>query len=274
MLTIAKREIKLGFRNSWTYLFLILLTIFTTIILLLQAGIPSVEGYTDMTGTIMNMTLYLLPLITLLLGGFSASAEKEDGQWGLLSTYPISVYTFLWGKWVGLAVILLTMLLFSFGLAGIMTLAFSQGIHFQSFILLLLFSMILSLVYLSIALFIGAIAKNRWQSLVGGIIVWFLTIIIWPLLMISTLSHLPSYHLIQPILQVFTLLNPAEFIRIFLIMRMDSGSVFGPDYIEWITWATGSSGMIWFIGIVIAWIVLAVYLGAFIWSRGDHHGGE
>jgi len=89
ILAIAKREIKLGWRNSWTYSFLILFTIFITAILLLQSGVSSSEGYTDMTGTILNMTLYLLPLTTLLLGGFSATAEKEDGEWDLLSTYSI-----------------------------------------------------------------------------------------------------------------------------------------------------------------------------------------
>lgn len=94
ILTVAKREIKLGFRNSWTYSFMILLSIFTVAILLLQSGVATTQGYTDMTGTVINMTLYLLPLITLLLGGFSVAVEKEDGQWGLLSTYPISVYTF------------------------------------------------------------------------------------------------------------------------------------------------------------------------------------
>ena len=74
------REIKLGFRNFWTYSFLILLTIFTIAMLLLQSSVATVQGYTDMTGTVINITLYLLPLITLLLGGFSVAVEKEDGH--------------------------------------------------------------------------------------------------------------------------------------------------------------------------------------------------
>src|SRR5699024_1478868 len=107
ILIVAQREIKLGFRNAWTYSFLILLTFFTAVILLLQTSSATSDGYTDMTGTIMNMTLYLLPLITLLLGGFSTAAEKEDGQWGLLSTYPISAYIFL-NAWTYSFLILLT----------------------------------------------------------------------------------------------------------------------------------------------------------------------
>lgn len=274
MLTVAIREIKLGFRSSWTYSFLILLTIFMTAILLLQSSVGTVEGYTDMTGTVMNMTLYLLPLITLLLGGFSAAVEKEDGQWGLLSTYPISVFVFILGKWVGLAVILLTMLFFSFGLAGLISLIFGQPLSIQTLMFFWLFSALLALVYLSISLLIGAIAKNRWQALIGGITVWFLTIIIWPLLMISTLSQLPSYKLVQPTLQALTLLNPAEFVRIFFIMRIDAGSAFGANYDQWATWATGPYGLLSFFGIFIGWILLSIFLGGLIWNRGDDNGAK
>lgn len=171
--TVAKRELKLGFRNSWTYSFLILLTIFTIVILLLHSTIPTNQGYTEMTGTVINMTLYLLPLITLLLGGFSLTTEKEDGEWSLLSTYPISSYSFLWGKWLGLSIIKITMILFSFGIAGLLITLFGQGLNIQTFIFFLLFSIALAIVYLSISFLIGSIAKNRWQSLIGGITIWF-----------------------------------------------------------------------------------------------------
>ena len=274
ILTIAHREIKLGFRNSWTYSFLILLSIFTIALFLIQSGIPTIRGYTDMTGTVMNMTLYLLPLITLLLGGFSATAEKENGQWGLLSTYPLTAYTFLCGKWIGLAVILLTMLFFSFGLTGIIAILFGQVLSIATLAFFLLFSSVLALIYLSISLFIGSIAKNRWQALIGGIGVWFFTVIIWPLLMISTLSHLPSYNLIQPALQALTLLNPAEFVRVFFVMRLGAGSAFGANYDEWIIWATNSYGLMIFTGICLTWIIASLLLGGFIWNRGDQNGSK
>lgn len=268
ILTVAKREIKLSFRSSWTYSFLILLTLFTMAILLLQSNITTIQEYTDITGTAINMILYLLPLITLLLGGLSVVVEKEDGQWGLLSTYPISIYEFLWGKWIGLAITLLTMLFFSFGISGIISILFGQQLSVQTLIFLWSFSSVLALVYLSIALVIGSIAKDRWQSLIGGITIWFVTIIVWPLLMISTLSLLPSYKLIQPTLQVMTLLNPAEFIRIFSIMRIGAGSVFGANYDQWIIWAMSDYGLLIFFGIFLSWILIAVLISGFIWKWG------
>lgn len=264
--TIAKREIKLGFRNSWTYTFLILLIIFTLAILLFQSGVPDAEGYTDMMGAMMNVTLYLLPLITLLLGGISTVTEKEDGHWQLLSTYGLSTYLFLWGKWIGLLLILITMIIFSFGLSGIITVIFGKDPGFSSFLFFFLFASLLAIVYLGLSIGIGAIAKNRWQALIIGIGIWFLTIVLWPTLLISFLTLLP-YSSIKPTLEILTFLNPAELVRIFSMVKLDAGSVFGPEYLQWVTWADGPFGIPVFIAIISLWIITSITVGGFIWKR-------
>lgn len=101
-----------------------------------------------------------------------------------------------------------------------------------------------------------------------------LTIVIWPLIIISTLSQLPSYKLIRPTLQVLTILNPAEFIRIFSIMRLGAGTVFGAEYDQWITWATSSYGLLIFITIFISWIVVLISISSFIWNRGKRNASK
>lgn len=274
MLTVFQRELKLGFRNSWTYSFLILFSIFTGAILLLHSSVSSIEGYTNMTGTLMNMTLYLLPLITLLLGSFSITAEKEDGHWGLLATYPLSSVSFFFGKWLGLAIILTTIIFFSFGISGMLISIDGQAMNTETFIFFLVFSVLLALTYLSIAFLIGALSKNRWQALIGAIAVWFITIVIWPLLMISLLTQLPSYKLVQPTLQVLTILNPAEFIRVFSMMRLGAGSAFGADYDALITWALSNNGLIIFIIMLIIYVFVTLFISSWIWNRGDKYGAD
>lgn len=266
--TVATREIRLGFRNSWTYSFLILLTIFTIAILLIQTGVSNTDGYTDVTGAMMNVTLYLLPLITLLLGGISTVTEKEDGNWELLSTYALSTSSFLFGKWIGLSIILLTIITFSFGIAGLITVIFGSGLSISSLLFFWTFSSILALVFLGISIFIGAITNNRWQTLIGAIGVWFLTIIIWPTLLISILSFVP-YQWIKPILEASTLFNPAELIRIFAMIKLGAGSVFGSEYDQWVTWMSGSLGSIFFVVLIIIWITGSLSVGALLWERRD-----
>lgn len=274
ILAVAEREIKLGLRSSLSYSFLFLLSFFTTAIFLVLEGVPSTRGYTDLTGTLINITLYLLPLITLLLGGMSVTGEKERGHWGLLSTYPISGHALLWGKWIGLGAVLLVILSFSFGLAGLIAFLFGQSIPFDTLVFLWTFSVFLCLAYLSVALCFGALAKNRWQSIIAGITVWFIQILMWPTLVIGTLSHLPSYKLIQPALEAVTFLNPAELVRLFFTMRLGGGTAFGASYDQWITWVASGRGDLLFLGIWLLWIGVPLIIAGWVSQRGEQYGAE
>src|SRR5699024_7876243 len=139
-------------------------------------------------------------------------------QWGLLSTYPISAYIFLWGKWLGLATVLLTIIFFSFGVSGLLTFFFGVTLPFLSFIFFVICSVALSLVYFSIAFLIGYITRNRWLTVISGNAIRFFTISNRRLLLISSLSQLPCYQLIRPFMGGLTRLNPAQFIRVFSII--------------------------------------------------------
>lgn len=268
-MSVIKREIKIGFRNVWTYTFLILLTLFTTAILFLQSGVDLDRGYTDTVGTVINMTLYLLPLLTLLLGGFSLTSEKEDGQWSLIYTYALPSYLFILGKWLGLVLVLSVIILSSYGVAGLLLSVFSQGMTLEIFLFSLLISLLLAITYLSMSILVGSMVRNRWQALIGGISIWFITIILWPLLMISILSQLPSYKYVQPTLQVLTVINPAELIRVFTVMKLGAGSAFGANYYKWIQLAEGPYGFVIFLLILLVLNLFILLISSVIWGRSE-----
>src|SRR5699024_2470742 len=98
--------------------------------------------------------------------------------------------------------------------------------------------------------------------------------VIWPLLMISTLSHLPSYPMIQSALEILTILNPAEMIRVFSVMRMGAGSMLGASYHDWITWAEGSSALSIFIATIAVWILVCLIMSGGLWKRGEQRATE
>src|SRR5690606_9608021 len=148
-------------------------------------------GYSGHSSAMLNLTLYLLPLMALFLGSFSLTGEKEDGNWELLSTYPLGTWAFLTGKYIGLAAVLLAIVAFGFGLAGAVGWLLGGGFDFSTYGRLLVFSVCLSLFYLGAAMLIGSIARNRWQALTIAAGVWFLTIIAWPALLIAALGMMP-----------------------------------------------------------------------------------
>jgi Cu-processing system permease protein len=270
VLQIALREVKIGFRNPWAYSFMGLFALFSLSLLMIQSQ-NVVQGYSGVTGSMLNLVLYLLPLMTLLLGSFSLTAEKEDGSWELLSTYPLSTFSFIVGKFIGMTLVLLTIIAFGFGLMGVIGALLGNGFTLAIFGLFLAFSVGLVLLFLALALVIGTIAANRWQALTIAVAVWFFAIIGWPSLLISGLGLLP-YLWIKPAVVLLTILNPAELVRLFIIVKLGGGSVLGPEYYEWVNWIKRPMGTLSFIVLCITWIGTALSLSNWLWERGRARG--
>lgn len=269
---VAKREMKLGYRNPWSYTFLLLFSFFSLALVLIQAnGAYNMEGYSNTVGTMMNLILYLLPLMTLLLGSFSVTSEKEEGGWQLLSTYSLSTTAFLAGKYLGVAIVLLSIVGFGYGLSGMIGSLVGQSFSLQTTLFLLLFSVGILLLYLGMAVVVGSLSKNRWQALTYSVGIWFVSVLAWPTLLISVLSYVP-YTWIRPLLEILTLFNPAEFVRIFMVMQMGGGAVFGPEYFQWVDWAQRPSSSIIFLFFCLIWIVLSLGLAILTWERGRYRG--
>ncbi|MGZ9585406.1 ABC transporter permease [Paenibacillus marinisediminis] len=269
-LYVANREIKIGFRNPWSYSFMALFSLFSLSLLFINAQ-QTIEGYTNITGTMLNFILYLLPLMTLLIGSFSLTAEKEEGSWQLLSTYPISTLSFILGKYAGLLVVLLTIIAFGYGLTGMVGVLFGNGFDTATFVQFAVFSTGLVVLYLAIALGIGTLAANRWQALTIGVAVWFFTVIGWPTLLIAILGIIP-YLWIKPVLIALTFLNPAELVRIFVVVKLGGGSILGPEYYKWVQWIYVPDGTFYFIVISFIWVAIAVGTAYFFWERGRARG--
>ncbi|MBD2863000.1 ABC transporter permease [Paenibacillus oceani] len=267
---VALREVKIGFRNPWAYSFMALFTVFSLALLLIQAQ-NVVRGYSAATGTMLSLILYLLPLMTLLLGSFSLTAEKEEGSWQLLSTYPMSTFSFISGKYAGLAVVLLTIVAFGFGVTGLLGAIAGQSFDAGTYALFLVFSAGLILLFLAVALGIGTIAGNRWQALTYAVAIWFFAIIGWQALLIAGLGMLP-YMWIKPAVTVLTFLNPAELVRLFVVVKLGGGAVLGPEYYNWVQWIREPSGTWAFVGICLVWIVISIGLANQIWERGRARG--
>ncbi|WP_168121201.1 ABC transporter permease [Paenibacillus sp. HB172176] len=262
---IANRELKVGFRNPWAYSFMALFALFMLCLLLIQAQ-GYTEGYSGMTGTMLNLILYLLPLMTLLLGSFSLTAEKEEGSWALLSTYPLSTPAFLAGKYAGVAIVLLVIVTLGFGITGAAGWLASAGFDFHTYMVLLFFSCSIVLFFLAIAMLVGTLARNRWQALTIDVAIWFFAIIGWPPLLIAALGFLP-YYAIKPAISALVFVNPAELARLFTVIKLGGGSILGPEYYEWVNWIKQPGGVWGYFLVSIVWIGALYLLSLLIWQR-------
>ncbi|NMO94484.1 ABC transporter permease [Paenibacillus lemnae] len=267
--TIAGREIKLGFRNPWSYSFMGLFILFSLALLLIQQQ-QGLQDYSGTTSAMINLILYLLPLMTLLLGSFSIAAEKEEGGWQLLSTYPIRAAGYVLGKYIGTLYVLLIIVAAGFGISGLISAFTSQSYTWKTYSLFIVFSCCLVLFFLALSLLIGVLCRNRWQALTVSVSVWFFLVLGWPTLLIALLGVL-AYPLIKPMLMIMVFLNPAELSRLFLVIKLGGGSVLGPEYYRWVNWMHQPEGTLTFLAAGLLWIVLLLTAASWILQRRRTH---
>ena len=266
---IASREIKIGFRNPWAYSFMALFTIFVLSLLLINSQ-HYISGYNSTSATMLNLSLYLLPLMSLMLGSFSYTSDKEDGSWELLSSYPLTTFPYIFGKYIGLVVVICTIIFVGFGISSLVGVAFGITLYYSTYLYLLFFSLMIAITFLTISVFVGTIAKNRWQALTIDIGIWFFLIIAWPTILIAVLGFMP-YTSIKAILTVLTIINPAELTRLFVVVKMGGGITLGPEYYNWMLWINSEWGGLVFFFIVIVFISLFIGLSNIIWERKRLH---
>lgn len=215
-------------------------------ILLIQKNVAEVSSFTNITATTLNVILYVLPLIVMLLGAFSLTEEFEDGRFMLLQTYPFQPASYMKGKFLGQFITHFTVITFSFGVYLFVNYLFRTMSSLQDSLLTYLFSLLLMGAFLAIGMTIGGLSKNRWQAFMIVIMIWFIAIMIWPMLLIGVLSLVP-YQAVRPALLILSMLNPAELLRIFFVIQFDGGAVFGQPYYKLIDLLKHSFGWVYFL---------------------------
>jgi Cu-processing system permease protein len=249
MWNIWHSEWRMTIRQHSSYTFVLLWVSVLSLLFLLERNTPAFTGYTNMTGTIANLVLYIVPLFMLIIGSFAIANEMENGQWRLLCTYPLSTSSYLIGKLAGQFTAQVVIFTLSFGASLAVGLISGSALSVKWVLILYLFSISLMFFFLVIGLAIGVFVATRWQALTLSVGVWFFLIMIWPSALIAILGLVP-YSMIAPLLKTVLFCNPAEFLRIVFVVQLGGGAVFGQSY----------DGLVSFLQTGAAWGILGLYV--------------
>ena len=103
--SIARKELADGLRNRWIWTVSALLATSVLVIAFLGAAPVGVTGGTDggaVMASLLNLAVYLVPLLALVLGCGAIIDEKLRGTLDLILVYPLSVSEYFWGTFLGL----------------------------------------------------------------------------------------------------------------------------------------------------------------------------
>lgn len=223
ILTIAGKELHDRMRNRWVLAVALLFTVFSLVIAYFGGAQQGAVGFRSIEFTIaslVSLVIYLIPLIALLLGFDAIVGERERGSLDLLLAHPITRLELLLGKYLGLAAAMALSTITGFGLVAVLLYRHMHGaglFHYAGF---MLSSVLLGLAFLSMAVLVSVVARDRTRASGLAIMTWFFFVLVFDLLLLGILVTTGG-RFAGDSFALLLLLNPADVFRILNVFALD-----------------------------------------------------
>lgn len=270
IITLAGKEIRDGLRNRWIIGATLLLAALAFALALLGSAPTGTLGVKPLAVTVVSLaslTIFLVPLVALLLSYDSIVGEVERGTMLLLLTYPLTRSQLLLGKVLGHSAIIAIATLVGYGGAGL-AVGLGEGGDAQSwaaFGLLLGSSILLGAVFVALATLASLLVRERGTAAGIAVGVWLLFVVVFDLGALGLLVGAQGH--VDP--QAFSLLllaNPADVYRLLNLTGFDNVRVFSG--------MAGLAGGIalspgLLLGVMAAWIAIPLATALAIFRRRE-----
>lgn len=233
--------------------YFVLLALFAWVSLLLQ------DSETKSALTILNIQLFIIPLMSLLYSVIYIYDSREFIT--LLLSQPLRRRQVWQSLYVGVAGCLLIVYLLAAGLPMLLYTGYTS-------ILLLLTGCAITLISTSVAFLIAMLTSEKTRGIGLALILWLLLTIIYDALLLYVLFIFADYPVDTPIMGLL-MLNPLDLVRFQVIMQMDASAMMGYSgaMFKEVFGATG--GIIVSALLLLLWIVVPYLLSLRIFKRKD-----
>ncbi|WP_205752971.1 ABC transporter permease [Cupriavidus oxalaticus] len=263
---IAAKEFRDRMRNRWV---LAVAVVFTALSVAIgyfggaEQGVLGPRSLEFVITSLASLVIYLVPMIALLLGFDAVVGERERGSLDLLLSLPLTRGELLLGKYLGLAAALLLATAGGFALMAVL-LARQFGwpglYHYLGFVAS---AGLLGLAFLSLALWLSVLSRDRAQASGLAIGLWFFFVLVFDLLLLGLLvagaGEGGASGSGTDWIAWLLLLNPADLFRIVNAFSLDQlrsaggvASIVPPALAS--PWPTGAA--------LLAWIAVPLVLAA------------
>jgi Cu-processing system permease protein len=215
---IAARELRDGLRNRWVVTATVLLAGFALTLTFLGAtptGVVKVSPLVVTVVSLSSLTIFLVPLIALLLSHDAIVGDIDRGTMALLLSYPVARWQVMLGKFAGHVAILGFATGVGYGAAGV-ALSFAGGSTsdaWGAFIAMIGSSILLGAAFIAIGYLISTLVRDRGTAAGIALGVWLLFVLIYDMALIGVLVADQGRTVTSSMLSWLLLLNPADAYR-------------------------------------------------------------
>ena len=190
---IAAKEIKEGLRNRWvlaTTLLLAALALSLTFLGSAPTGNVGAGALDVVVVSLSSLTIFLLPLIALLISHDAVVGEMERGTMILLLSYPVGRYQVILGKFCGHVLILAFATVIGYGAAAAalaITGASVLAASWYAFASMLGTSIMLGAVFVAIGYLISSLVRDRGTAAGFSVGIWLLMVLVFDMALLGIL---------------------------------------------------------------------------------------
>ncbi len=263
LLVIAGEEFRRVVESRWMFGFAALLTAMVlglSFFGLVQSGEVGFQGFARTTLSLLNLVLFVVPLVGLLLGATSLSGDTN--LLPLLLAQPVSRRDVLLGKALGLSGALAAAQAVAFGGGGVVVALQAGAGQLGAYVALTALALLLGTLTIALGLAIAAAWPDRLRAVSAAALAWLALVVLYDLGVFgatSMLSGLPLQSVLLPAL----LLNPVDLVRVLVVFAVGSGALFGPTSAALMGWLGTGGGLA--VGIAALLVEIAVPLVFAVW---------
>lgn len=267
---IARQELVINIRNKWTIIFAVVFGTLVTAVSyfgMMTEGFSGMQNFTRTSASLLNLVLYIVPLVALTMGTLSFTGDK--GSTELLFSQPLHRSEVVLGKLIGVFFSIALSTLIGFTLAGSIVIA-ANGIdgftRYASFVML---SLALSLVFLSIAVLTSALSQRKAKAFGFALFLWFFFVLFYDLLALGGTLLLKG-KAANTFLFLSLFGNPVDMVRVATLIILDNVTIFGAAGAAMLRFLGGqTASLLLLVGGLFAWTTIPLLLSNILMRRQD-----
>jgi Cu-processing system permease protein len=268
---LAVNEFVDGLRNRWVAAAILLLgTMALTLLLVGSAPTGTIRAgaLAISVVSLASLSVYLLPLIALMLSFDALVGEFERGTMLLLLTYPISRWQVVMGKFFGHMLILATAIVIGYGGAAVATaLTTETGFEgWEAYLTMMASSLLLGAVFIALGYLVSVLVRERSTAAGAAVVLWLLFVVLYDLGLLAMLLADEEQKIGETLFSFLMLASPTDTYRILNLTAFDAvGQAAGIAGVA----ARAGFGMPVLLSVLVGWITLPLLATVAVFNRRE-----
>ena len=268
---IAGREVLAGIRNRWMLAASLLLGVLALTLAFVgsaPAGAVAASPLAITVVSLSSLSVFLVPLIGLLVSYDTLVGEIERGTMPLLMTHPVTRWRIVLGKFAGQVAILAVATVAGFGVAALATGLGDGGDAeaWRAFGVMVGGSILLGAAFIALGTLFSAVVAERGTAAGVSAAAWLVFVVLFDMALLAILVADEGQVISGELFRVLLLLNPTDVYRMLTLAGSETvGALSGMAGVS----AEAAFGHGLLLPVMVLWIAVPLALAGLLFGRKE-----